>query len=112
MADIEPLKLKIWNSARADNWEQFNEDCETLIEKAVGDWWRIGWSLAPNSIDEIYHILDGAAKNAHEAWLKAMENGDAPAEDISPGEGFLLVKKIIQDAVNGKEVKNDSSRDD
>ena len=35
-------------------------------------------------------------------WLKAMDEGDAPPEDVSPAEGFLAVKKIIQDAVNGK----------
>jgi hypothetical protein len=31
-----------------------------------------------------------------------MECGDAPPEDVSPGEGFALFKKVIQDAVEGK----------
>lgn len=102
MTNFEPLKLKIWNSARADNWEQFDKDCKALMEKAMGDWWRIGWSLAPDNLDELYQLLDEAAEKAHESWLKAMEEGDAPSEDVSPGEGFLVVKRVIQDAVNGK----------
>lgn len=102
MTNFAPLKLKIWNSARADNWNQFNKDCDVLIEKVVGDWWRIGWSLDPANLDELYQLLDKASEKAHNNWLKAIEDGDAPAEDISPGEGFLLVKKVIKEAVEGK----------
>lgn len=102
MTDFEPLKLRIWNDARADKWDVFDKDCEKLVEKVSGDWWRIGWSLAPDNLDELYQMLDKAAEKAHESWLKAITEGDAPPEDVSPGEGFLIVKKIIQDAVNGK----------
>ena len=28
-----------------------------------------------------------------------MKNGDAPAEDVSPGEGFALCAKIIQESL-------------
>ena len=100
MTDFETLKIKMWNDARADKWDAFDKDCESLMEKAAGNWWRIGWNLAPDNLDELYQMLDKAAEKAHEAWLKAIEDGDAPAEDISPGEGFLVVKKVIQDAVN------------
>lgn len=112
MADIETMKLRLWNDARADKWDAFNEDYEALLEKAMGNWWRIGWNLAPNNLDELYQMLDRAAEKAHNDWLKAIEDGDAPNEDVSPAEGFLVVKKIIQDAINGKEMKNDSSRVD
>ena len=44
-------------------------------------------------------MLDALAGDCHEAWLKAIECGDAPPEDVSPGEGFALVKKVIQEAV-------------
>ena len=99
MTNFEPLKLRIWNDARAEKWDIFNEDCEALMNKAVGDWWRIGWNIAPKDINEVYQMLDALAGDCHEAWLKAMECGDAPAEDVSPGEGFALVKKVIQEAV-------------
>lgn len=102
MADTDTLKLRMWNDARADKWDVFNEDYEALLEKAMGNWWRIGWSLAPNNLDELYQMLDKAAEKAHNYWLKAIEDGDAPNEDVSPGEGFLAVKKVIQDAVDGK----------
>lgn len=102
MTDFSPLKQKIWKDARESNWEQFDKDCEALMEKAMGDWWRIGWNLAPDSLDELYQMLDKAAEKAHNDWLKAMDEGDAPPEDVSPAEGFLAIKKIIQDAINGK----------
>ena len=102
MIDFETLKLRIWDDARADKRDLFDKDCESLMEKAAGNWWRIGWNLAPDSLDELYQMLDKAAEKAHSDWLKAIEDGDAPAEDISPGEGFLAVKKVIQDAVDGK----------
>ena len=102
MTNFEPIKLRIWDDARADKRDLFDKDCEALMEKALGDWWRIGWNLAPDSLDELYQMLDKAAEKAHSDWLKAMDEGDAPPEDVSPAEGFLAVKKIIQDAVNGK----------
>lgn len=102
MTNFEPLKLRIWNDARAEKWDIFNEDCEALMNKAVGDWWRIGWNIAPKDINDVYQMLDALAGDCHEAWLKAITEGDAPPEDISPGEGFALVKKVIQEAVEGK----------
>lgn len=102
MIDFETSKQRIWDDARADKRDLFNKDCEALMEKAMGNWWRIGWSLAPDNLDELYQMLDKAAEKAHNDWLKAIEDGDAPNEDVSPGEGFLLVKKIIQDAVDGQ----------
>ena len=110
MTNFDSLKDNIWDSARSGNRDKFDEQCAALVEKARGDWWRIGWSLAPNNLNELYQMLDKVAEKAHEAWLKAMDEGDAPNEDISPGEGFLLVKMIIQDAVNKKGVENDGSR--
>lgn len=102
MTDFETPKQRIWDDARADKRDLFNKDCEALMNKAVGDWWRIGWDIAPKDINDVYQMLDALAGDCHEAWLKAMECGDAPPEDVSPAEGFALVKKVIQDAVEGK----------
>ena len=102
MTNFEPLKQKIWESAKADNKIEFNSNCEALMNKAVNDLWRIGWELAPRDINDVYKMLDLLAKNFHEKWLEAMKCGDAPPEDVSPGEGPALVKKVIQEAVEGK----------
>ena len=107
MTNFEPLKQKIWESAKADNKTEFDNNCEALMTKACEDWWRIGWSIAPNDINDVYKMLDSLMRNCHEAWLKAMECGDAPNEDVSPGEGFALVKKVIQEAVEREEPEND-----
>ena len=103
MTNFEPLKQLIWESAKSDNKDDFNKNCEALMEKAAQDIWRMGWSLAPRDINDVYGMLDDMAKWCHERWLEAMKCGDAPPEDISPAEGILAVKKIIQDAVSGKE---------
>lgn len=102
MTNFEPLKQLIWESAKADNKDDFNKNCEALMEKAAQDIWRMGWSIAPKDIDEVYKMLDDLAKWCHEKWLEAMKCGDAPPEDVSPGEGFMLIKNVIKEAVEGK----------
>lgn len=105
MTDFSPLKQKIWKDARESNWEQFDKDCEALMEKAITDIWRMGWSIAPKDINEVYELLDKAALWCHERWIEAMKSGDAPAEDVSPGEGFALMKQVIKDAMEGNSKK-------
>lgn len=102
MTDFDTLKIKIWNDARTDKWDMFEKDFADLIEKAKTDVWRIGWSIAPKDINEVYALLDKAAQFCHEKWVEAMKSGDAPPEDVSPGEGFALLKQVIQDAVERK----------
>ncbi len=102
MTNFKPIKEQIWNAVKVDDRMEFNNQCEALKNKAAMDIWRMGWSLAPKNIDDVFQMLDDLTKWCHERWLEAMECGDAPTEDVSPGEGFLVVKKIIQDAVNGK----------
>ena len=102
MTNFETLKQRIWDDARADKRDLFNKDCEALMEKAAQDIWRMGWSIAPKDIDEVYKMLDDLAKWCHEKWLEAMKCGDAPPEDVSPGEGFMLIKNVIKEAVEGK----------
>lgn len=102
MTNYEPLKKLVWESARSGNKSEFDDNCAALMQKASEDIWRIGWSIMPKNIDEVYKIIDGLAKWSHEKWLEAMKCGDAPAEDVSPGEGFLHIKNVIKEAVEGK----------
>ena len=102
MTNFKPLKKLVWDSAKADDKEGFDKNCDALMEKACDDLWRIGWGIAPKDIDEVYKMLDDLAKWCHEKWLEAMKCGDAPPEDVSPGEGFMLLKNVIKEAVEGK----------
>ena len=77
------------------------------MQKACDDWWRIGWSICPKSVDDVIKMIDNLAKEAHNSWLAAMKCGDAPAEDVSPGEGFALCSKLIQEAIK---ISDHSSR--
>ena len=70
------------------------------MQKACDDWWRIGWSIMPADIDDLLKMIDRTARKAHKCWIKAMKCGDAPNEDVSPGEGFALCAKLIRDALN------------
>lgn len=105
MTDFQPLRDKIWDAAKADDRPAFEKSCEDLMIKCVHDLFRIGWNIYPKKIDDVYDLLDDIATWCHERWQEAMECGDAPYEDVSPGEGFLLVKKVIQNAIgnNSKE---------
>ena len=105
MTDFEPIKEQIWNAVKKDNRHQFDNKCNALITKAIGDWWRIGWNVYPKDINDLLKMIDKLAKKAHKAWIKAMKCGDAPAEDISPGEGFALCSKLIREAIKEKSKK-------
>lgn len=99
MTDFTPFKEKIWIAARDGNKELFEAGCKELMEKAANDIWRIGWEIYPKSIEDVYKMIDSFAEWCHSQWRSAMECGDAPPEDVSPGEGPLLVKKVIQEAI-------------
>lgn len=97
MTNFEQLKEKVWEAAQKSDKKKFDDYCDKLIEKAYSDWWRIGWSICPEDINELLTTLDKAAEEAHKAWLEAIESGDAPPEDVSPGEGFALCAKLIRE---------------
>lgn len=108
MTNFQPIKDKIWNSAKNDDKISFNKECDALMEKATGDWWRLGWNVPVSNIDELADLLKKISESAHKAWKEAIKIGDAPNEDISPGEGFhycySLVKKLIDE---NKKLKNE-----
>lgn len=108
MTNFEPIKDKIWNAAQKQNREKFDKECTNLMKKAVNDWWRIGWSIYPKSIDEIIKGFERVAKKAHKLWIKAMKSGDAPSEDVSPGEGFALCAQLIRELKSKKFSKKSS----
>jgi len=59
--------------------------------------WKLGWNIMPNDAQDVYKICDALANCAHADWLVAMKKHEVPAEDVSPGEGFLALKaKIIE----------------
>ena len=105
MTNFQPLKDKIWDAVKADDREAFDEACLNLMKKGVDDLFRVGWEIYPKKIEDVYNLIDDLATWCHERWQEAMECGDAPYEDVSPGEGPMLVKKVIQEAIEGK--KND-----
>ena len=39
---------------------------------------------------------------AHYDWMKAMERGDAPPEDVSPCEGFFHYANLVEGLMEGK----------
>lgn len=99
MTDFKPFTDKIWETARDGDKPEFDRACDALMEKTKYEIWRIGWEIYPKDIDELYTMLDNAAQECHSRWLKAMEVGDAPPEDVSPGEGFARIKMLIQQAI-------------
>lgn len=99
MTDFKRLKDSVWLAAKEDNVPKFECACTELMKRAVDDLFRVGWELYPKKIEDVYDLLDDISKWCHERWREAMERGDAPHEDVSPGEGPLIVKKVIQEAI-------------
>ena len=102
MTNFEPYKDKIWDAVKADDRTAFDEACLNLMKKGVDDCFRIGWAIYPKKIDDVYDLIDNVANWCHERWIEAMKCGDAPKEDVSPGEGPLLIKKVIQEEIKKK----------
>lgn len=102
MTNFEQLKEKVWKAAQKADKVKFDKACDKLMQKACNDWWRIGWNIMPADIDDLLKMIDRTARKAHKCWIKAMKCGDAPNEDVSPGEGFALCAKLIRDAIKNK----------
>ena len=111
MTNFEPLKDQIWEAAQKSDKKKFDDCCNTLIEKVYSDWWRIGQSICPKDIDDLLKLIDKTAKEAHKSWRKAVKNGDAPDEDVSPGEGFAYCASLIRDLKDSQSKKLDIEND-
>ena len=103
MTDFKPLKDSVWLAVKEDNVPKFECACTELMKRAVEDLFRVGWELYPKKIEDVYDLLDDISTWCNDRWIEAMQRGDAPSEDVSPGEGPMLVKKVIQDALKKKE---------
>lgn len=99
MTDLEPVKKKIWKAVEKADKQKFNKECDAFARKVAGGWWRIGWNIMPADLADLAKMLDRAAKAAHREWIKAMRRGDAPPEDVSPGEGFALCARLIREVL-------------
>ena len=100
MTNFALLKEKAWEAAQKSDKTVFDNCCTKLMQKACYDWWRIGWSICPKDIDDLLAMIDKTSKEAHRCWLKAIEDGDAPDEDVSPGEGFALCASLIREELS------------
>ena len=56
---------------------------------------RLGWG-GNGRIDTVPKLLRVIGVMAHHDWLKAMERGDAPPEDVSPCEGFFHYANLVE----------------
>lgn len=111
MTNITFLKYKMWEAAQKSDKKKFDDCYDRLIEKVYSDWWRIGWSICPKGIDDLLKLIDKTAKEAHKSWRKAVKNGNAPDEDVSPGEGFSRCAILIRDLKDSKNNKLDIEND-
>lgn len=102
MTNFEPYKDKVWDAVKADERTAFDEACLDLMKKGVDDLFRVGWSISPKKIEDVYDLIDDLSNWCHERWTEAMKCGDAPSEDVSPREGLLLIKKVIQEEIEKK----------
>ena len=99
MINLKTIKHKIWKSVLDGDRTAFESACTELGEYAANEWWRLGWGLGPKNIGELSEAVGELAKLADGLWKEAIECGDAPAEDVSPAEGFLRVKEIIDETI-------------
>ena len=100
MGTIVKIKDVLWNAASNGKRDEFDKAVDNLCDAIRGEWWRIGWELAPKSADDLVKFLDSAAAHAHSGWREAVERGDCPDEDISPAEGFSLCSRVIREAIH------------
>ena len=72
---------------------------------------RLGWGGGDTvkSAPELLRILGMVA---HYDWLKAMERGDAPPEDVSPCEGFFHYAKTVEDLIDKNTSDKEKRRED
>ena len=62
---------------------------------------RLGWG-GTGKIDTVPKLLRVIGVMAHYDWLKAMERGDVPAEDVSPCEGFFHYANLVEGLMEGE----------
>ena len=113
MTDFSPFKKRIWKYAQENDNKNFDRWCLLLMQKGVKDClWRLGWSICPENAESISEMFKDFAVKADKEWRKAIGKGDAPPEDVSPGEGYALCSKLIEELIDDNSKLNDELEKD
>ena len=68
--------------------------------------YRLGWHIDPKGgVSQIPDFLRVVGRMAHADWEAAVERGEMPNEDVSPGEGFALLASRLEDYLKGTDLK-------
>ncbi len=61
-------------------------------------WPAIGWSVDPKKVDvaAAAALIEALAAAAHVTWVCNVKEGAMADEDVSPGEGLLLVAGLVR----------------
>jgi len=100
MGTIAKIKENLWKHASAGEKEAFDKDVEDLRSLCQSEWWRVGWDFIPQSAEDIVKLFKDASVKIHHMWLDAIERGEIPAEDVSPGEAFAMCSRIVSEAIH------------
>jgi hypothetical protein len=101
MTDFEPFKKRIWKCAQDNDRKGFDRWCMLLMQKGVKDFlWRSGWGICPENAEAVFDMFTSLSLKSHKEWLKAIGRGDAPPEDVSPAEGYLLCANMIRELID------------
>ena len=65
---------------------------------ALETWYAVGWHVNPKAIRprDAVRLLEYVAILAHMAWINRIQRGKAPAEDVLPADGFILLALFIR----------------
>ena len=83
------------------------KELETARE-TLETWYVAGWSVNPKSLKvaEATRLIDYLAVCAHLAWQNRICRGEAPAEDVSPAEGFILLALFVRHLASVAKVRS------
>ncbi len=61
-------------------------------------WPAVGWSVDPKKVGvaEAAALIESLAAAAHVTWVCKVKEGAMADEDVSPGEGLLLVAGLVR----------------
>lgn len=81
------------------------------LEKArdvLETWYAVGWHVNPKAIRprDAVRLLEYVAILAHRAWINRIQRGKAPAEDVLPADGFILLALFIRHLASVAKVRS------
>ena len=83
------------------------KECEKARE-LLETWYKLGWNVNPKALKaaDVAYLLDYLAMFAHLVWQNRISRGKAPAEDISPAEGFILLALFVRHLASVAKVRS------